>query len=544
VLGSLHMNVEPEPTPPRASRRWSDLVARRAWLVVFVVAAAAAVPLRLAWSRGAWFTVDDWDFLSERTAGNLGDLFRPHYEHWSTLIVLAYRILWVATGLRYLPYELFAIILYLAVAALILAVMRRAEVDPWIATIAALVVVYLGVGIENNFFTAALVFGLGHLLLADHDGPVGRRDYLGVGAGFAALMCSGLGAAMVFVVGVAMLLRRGWRVALGHTVPLGCAYLVWLGAAPKGQSAASLHASGPSEVLTFAARGLEAGFDRVGQLWGGGALVGLVLLSGLFVTPRRSRTSLLRGRGANAIALLVGAVAFLLLTGAVRSGEGSGVLKGVGPEHARAGRYAYVVAAMAMPILALAVDELVRRWRYVAFLLAALLVVSLPGRVDAFRSAARSFAALNGFNRSLVLSAPRLPLARQLPPDLSVSILGGGGPRLGWLIDSLPSGRIPPAPRLAPVAIASETLTLALRRTATSARASCRRLNGPTVRVLHKGSSLRLESGAAEVVYTPAPGVASIPRPLPLGTVVALAGPLRLRIIPTPRTSGRVTLCG
>ena len=540
---SLQLNVEPE-TGSSETRAWSDLLSRRAALALFVVAAAAAVPLRLLWSRGAWFTVDDWDFLAQRKAGNVGDLFRPHYEHWSTLIVLAYRTLWSVAGLRYLPYELFAIVLYVAVPALLLLVMRRAGVGPWIAAIAALVVVYLGVGVENNFFTASLVFGLGHLLLADHDGPVGWRDYLGVGAGLAGLMCSALGVAMVFVVGVAMLLRRGWRVALGHTVPLAGVYLVWLGAAPKGQSAASLHARGLSDMLAFAVRGLEAGFGRVGQLWGGGALAGIVLVSGLLLLLQRSGESVFRGRAAGAIALLAGSLLFLLLTGAARSGEGAGVLKGVGPEHARAGRYAYVVAAMAMPALALAVEELVRRWRYVAFVLAALLVVSLPGRVDAFRSAARSFAALNGLNRTLVLSAPRLPLARQLPRDLSVSVLGGGGPPLGWLIDNLSSGRIPAPRRLTPVAIASETLTLALRRSVTSQRSGCRPLTTPTVRVLRKGSSLRLASGTAEIVYLPAPGVASIPRPLPIGTVVALAGPLRLRIIPTTQPSRRATLCG
>ena len=108
---SLRLNVDLEPAPPK-TRRWPDLVARRASLVVFLLAAAAAASLRLVWSRGAWFTVDDWDFLAQRTGGSVGDLFRPHYEHWSTLIVLAYRTLWVAAGLRYLPYELFAIRMY------------------------------------------------------------------------------------------------------------------------------------------------------------------------------------------------------------------------------------------------------------------------------------------------------------------------------------------------------------------------------------------------------------------------------------------------
>ena len=35
-----------------------------------------------------------------RTGGNLGDLFRSHYQHWVTLPVLAYRLLWTVFGIR------------------------------------------------------------------------------------------------------------------------------------------------------------------------------------------------------------------------------------------------------------------------------------------------------------------------------------------------------------------------------------------------------------------------------------------------------------
>ena len=237
----------------------SDTLSRRAAVGVFVVVAAASVPLRFSSTHGAWFTVDDWDFLAQRRVGNLGDLFRAHYEHWSTLIVLAYRALWSAFGLHYRPYELFAIALYLAVAALARVVMRRAGVGPWTATFAASLLVLLGIGIENNFFTSAFAFGLTQLLLADHEGPLDWRDYLALAAGLAALMSSGLGTTMVFVVGVAMLLRHGWRIALLQTAPLAAIYLIWLAAAPNGQSASSLHAQGLGDVVSFVARGLRRG---------------------------------------------------------------------------------------------------------------------------------------------------------------------------------------------------------------------------------------------------------------------------------------------
>ena len=56
---------------------------------------------------------------------------------------------------------------------------------PWLATVAAVVFVFFGAGAENILvafqitFVGSLVFGLTQLLLADHDGPLDRRDWLG-----------------------------------------------------------------------------------------------------------------------------------------------------------------------------------------------------------------------------------------------------------------------------------------------------------------------------------------------------------------------------
>ena len=71
--------------------------------------------------------------------------------------------------------------------------------------------VLFGAGEEGILFAAhigfvgALVLGLTQLLLADHDGSLDRRDYLGLLAGFAGVMCSGVAVSMTNVVGLAML---------------------------------------------------------------------------------------------------------------------------------------------------------------------------------------------------------------------------------------------------------------------------------------------------------------------------------------------------
>ena len=155
--------------------------------------------------------------------------------------MLAYRLMWTLFGIRhYVPYQLLVIVLHLIAVALLRVVMRRAGVRPWLATLMAVVFVFFGSGAENILiafqitFVGSLVFGLVQLLLADHDGPFNRRDWLGLLAGLAGLMCSGVGVAMAVIVGIAVLLRRGWRVALLHTVPLAAAYVIWLAVSPKG----------------------------------------------------------------------------------------------------------------------------------------------------------------------------------------------------------------------------------------------------------------------------------------------------------------------
>src|SRR4029453_10390601 len=87
---------------------------------------------------------------------------------------------------------------------------------------------------------------------------------------------------------------------------------------------------------------------------------------GFVVLVQHEGTGVLRGRAALPLALLGGAVTFLVITGLYRSGRENGlalVLEGFGPERARAPRYLHIVAALTLPAIALAADALVRRWR-------------------------------------------------------------------------------------------------------------------------------------------------------------------------------------
>ena len=68
-----------------------------------------------------------------------------------SLPILLYRLLWVMVGLRsYLPYRIILLVLHLVAAGILLALMRRSGVRPWIATIVAVAFVYFGSGGENK----------------------------------------------------------------------------------------------------------------------------------------------------------------------------------------------------------------------------------------------------------------------------------------------------------------------------------------------------------------------------------------------------------
>ena len=150
--------------------------------------------------------------MSARTAGNAGDLFRAHFQHWTTLPILVYRLMWVLVGLRsYTPYQVLIVSAHLVAAALL----ARGDAPRRCAALAGdgrgRAFVFFGAGAENILvafqitFVGALVFGLAQLLLSDHDGPIDRRDWLGLLAGFAGLACSGVAMTMTVVVGLAVL---------------------------------------------------------------------------------------------------------------------------------------------------------------------------------------------------------------------------------------------------------------------------------------------------------------------------------------------------
>ncbi len=332
-----------------------------------------------------WFFGDDWLFLTDREATSLDDLFRPHSDtHWVTVPILMTRGLWALFGLKsYVPYQASVLVLHLTACVLLRVIMRRAGVGPWIATAAASAFALFGPGQQNIVwafqiaFNLPLVLGLVHLLLADHDGPLDRRDALGIAAGVLALMSSAIGILMAVIAGLAALLRRGWKVAFVHTAPLAAAYLIWWLAVRPGYTDTGQGNPSISGMLRWLRSGITGTFLALGHFRVVAATLILVLVVGGALTMVRTKpVRELLSRLAVPLALLVGSAVLHLMTVQSR--------RWMEPEFARSGRYLHIAAALTLPMLAIAADAIARRWRVLTPALVALFVVAIPWNLDDF----------------------------------------------------------------------------------------------------------------------------------------------------------------
>ncbi len=523
----------------------------RGAVVAFGALEVIAMPLILFWGRHGWFGIDDWDFLADRKGGSLADLIRPHYHHWTTIPVVEYRMLWSVAGIRsYWPYLLVVVLGHLSVAALLRVVMRRSGVGSWLATALVAPFIFFGAGAENILvafqitFVGALAFGLVHLLLVDHDGCIDRRDWFGLAAGLAGLMCSGVAIAMVVAVGITTLLRRGWRVAVLHTAPLGVVFVTWWRLAPMGQSAGQYGAQNPIQAMKFIGIGAAAAIGGLGGISGLGAALALILLVGAGIVIRQQGWQIIRTRVAVPVALLGGAFAFLAVTATGRAGAPGlvALFPETGPERARLSRYVYVVAAMLLPALGITAQAIVRNWPRVAVGLAALLAIATAANTVHLATYGHRHRA-SYMQKTFVLTAPRLPIASRLPPSLTIA------PDLpiGWLITAVHAGRVPAAPKTTAAQLATFTLRLSLQPSVVLKATDCQAIAQPERRTLRQGSELTVTEGTATITYAPPGGARSRaerlrhPPLFPAVTLVAMAGPLPLRIAPGARS--HVTLC-
>lgn len=366
-----------------------DAGARSPADVVFAVLVVVAGPV-IAWTnRDQWFHGDEFAFAFKRSLAEPASWFEPHWGHLVALPVVLYQALFELIGLHhYWPYQWLVIGAHLAVVVLARRLMRLADVDPWLATAVATVLLFLGAGRENLAWgfqvtlTGSLVFGLGALVVLAGPGGAdrsGRRWAAGLLVG--AVLCSNVGVVMVAVAALTVLLveraslERPAQVVgrvLEVAGPATAVVLVWRVLAPDSEY--GVPTAAPAEAVRFAVRALGAAATGYAQLLPVAVVLVLVVLLVPAAVVAGARPDRLGDAVRASMALAVGTVAAALLLGHARAADVF-----VRPD---TGRYVYLLVALGVVPLAVVVDRLVRgRGPVVLALACVVLLAGLPGNL-------------------------------------------------------------------------------------------------------------------------------------------------------------------
>jgi hypothetical protein len=431
----------------------------RVALIVFVAYLVVAFAVLLKIGAYRWFFSDEWAFLSGRSANDIGDLFRPYTQHWVAVPLLWYKALFSVFGIKtYAPYQGSVILLHLAVCVLLRVVMRRSGVGPWMATVAASTFVLFGPAEDDILwafqisFNLAVVFGLAQLLLSDHPGRIDYRDWLGLGAGALAIMSSGEGPGLVIAVGVAVLMKRGWKQAAFQTVPLGIAFAVWyqlagasLGNQIDPNNNVDIPSARPEHYLGWlktAFQGLIEGLAHFTVLQ---ILLVVLLVGGWIVASVTMDWATFRTRAA----LPLGLAAGLLVTNIAVVPQ----RYFLGLDQARSSRYLGVTVALSLPAFAFAADTIIRRWRWSTPAVFAVFLIPIPWNVAAFTPPDGQIGQSYFDNiKSFVAALPGTSYIHQMPRDVQPedSAFGEPGMTVGWVLDESAAGKFPPPVTLPP----------------------------------------------------------------------------------------------
>jgi hypothetical protein len=399
-----------------------------------------ALPLLVHLARNQWFTADVFQFFDHMQPGHPLDLFVSHNGHWTTIPFLITLPIFKVFGLRSItPYNALNVVLHLLVTHLLWRWMRRLGADPWAATALAGVFLFVGGGSEAlaSWFqmTTALpiALGLGGAMLVDHSGPGIRRDLLYWPIGVAAVMCSVAGVAMVVLAALVALLRRGWLAALRVASLPAVAYLLWFVFYGRDNF---LQQPGPAWELSLVPQDIWTGItydvDATTGLIGGGAILLIGLGMWLFLHRRLARTE-----AATAFAAIGAGLFFFAALGLDRSA--------VGPQGFTYGRYGYVIIAMLIPAVALALIPVSRHLagRVLVVAISALFVVNGVGQLE---SLLHTVQPVNEADRQQILAAAHLlasgaPLA--VNDDALPEPINDGDLPLGLLRSLLQTGALP-----------------------------------------------------------------------------------------------------
>lgn len=206
---------------------------RNAPTVLLGVALLASAALLLALGWNYTFFQDTWAFLLDRQGFSPHDFLAPHNEHIVLIPVAINKLALEVFGMSTARPEMVAMTLTLLASGVLLFVYVRRRVGPWLALIAAVLLLFLGSAwpvllwpfeIE---FSGAVMAGIAMLLMLDRDdrrGDIWACVLLAISIGFGSLGLSFAAAALVDVFQKRH--SRGWRRAYVPLVPL-LLYVAW-----------------------------------------------------------------------------------------------------------------------------------------------------------------------------------------------------------------------------------------------------------------------------------------------------------------------------
>jgi len=487
------------------------------------VAIAVAGPLLLFhYGSYHWFRIDEWTFLTEKDGVGFPDLFRPHGgTHWVAVPRTIYWSLARIFGItNYRPFQVPVVVIHLAIAVLLFAVIRRAGVRPWLAFASVALFVLVGPGAVNSVygfqvgFNGSIAWGLGHLLLADHDGPPSRRDALGLVCGVLAITSSAVGVTLTVGVAVAVLIRRGWRMAALHGAPLLAAYAVWMvlaGADNGPTSVGSLLRLLPGwlrDSVTGYFLGLGR-FDVIAWVLGAVVVIGMVLL---WRARSPDDLSSLRATLAAPVGLAAAAVFFAVTSLAGRWWTDAGP---------RAARYIYLGAVLILPLVAVAAEAIAARWRLAVPILTGILLLPIPFNLANFNQGAFGPGWMQQ-RRYVLTTAIRMPFARDVPRDVRpmTGPLDVDPVTIGFLLDAADRGDLKPSnvPITKPVVDEFQVRLGVSRQVDPGLLSGCRIYREPVVLQTKPGDEIHLGSDVAVAIFANGrPSTRRIPFPHAVG---------------------------
>ena len=159
------------------------------------------------------FFYDEWDFITCGREWNASVFFQPHNEHWSTLPILVWKVLFVTFGIRsHIPFEAALLAVHVAAVLLLFALIRRHSGDlP--AFGGALILLVFGAGGTNIVwafqigFVGSVAFGLLAIVIVE-GGPARPIRMIAASAALlGSLMCSGVGLAFLGAAAALVLLK-------------------------------------------------------------------------------------------------------------------------------------------------------------------------------------------------------------------------------------------------------------------------------------------------------------------------------------------------